>query len=108
MQTFMITRYEENGPQETERAIRLVCRTETNEIVAIWGSAGNRGSIDAVIAAGLPCEIMCETREPSDWARDRGHNYWVPEHVPLRVISPAKTWPDDPLTPAIGSDAADD
>ena len=98
MQTFMITGYEEGGPQETENAVRLVCRTDTDEIVAIWGSAGNRGNIDAMIAAGLPCEIECEMHKPRDWAREpnrwprnSGHNYWVPEHAPLRVISPAKT-----------------
>ena len=85
MQTFMITRYEEGGPIETDNAVRLVCRTETNEIIAIWGSAGNMKNIDSVIAAGLPCEIQCETREPRAWARDLGHNYWVPEHAPIRA-----------------------
>ena len=85
-QTFMITKYEEGGPQETENAVRLVCRTETNEIVAIWGSAGNRGNIDTMIAAGLPCEIECETRALADWARGRGHDYWVPEHAKFRAI----------------------
>ena len=106
MQMFTITRYEEGGPKESSNAMRLVCRTETNDIVAIWGSDENTHNIGVVLDAGLPCEIECETREPSGWARDRGHNYWVPEHAPLRVISPAKTWPDDPLPPAIGSDAA--
>ena len=105
MQTFKLTRYEEGGSVTTEIATRLICRTESNEVIAIWGSPGNRGNVDAVMDAGLPCEIMCETREPNTWARDRGHDYWVPEHVPLKVTSP---WPDDPLAPAFGSEAAGD
>jgi hypothetical protein len=84
--TFMITRYEEGGPKATDNSVRLVCLTETNELIAIWGSAGDQGNINIVMSAGLPCEIECETREPSAWARDRGHDYWVPQGAKLRTI----------------------
>ena len=86
MRMFTVMSFDEGGTQSTERAIRLVCLTETREKVAIWGSVGNTRNIDKVLGASLPCEIECETKPPNEWARlEHGHDYWVPEGGRLRV-----------------------
>ena len=86
MRMFTVMSFDEGGTQSTERAIRLVCPTETREKVAIWGSVGNTRNIDKVLGASLPCEIECETKPPNEWARlEHGHDYGVPEDARLRV-----------------------
>jgi len=86
---FTIVNYEEGGPRESQGSpnIRLVCVTNVNEKLVVWGEKGNTANIDKVIAAGLPCELECEYREPDDWAKDKfGHKYWVPQHAKVKVV----------------------
>lgn len=87
MKTFVVTSFDQGGVQSTKDAIRLVCLTETNEKVAIWGSAENTKNIDKVFKTSLPCKIECECRTPNEWGRrEYGHHYWVREDAKLMVI----------------------
>jgi hypothetical protein len=86
--TFRLVRFDEGGPVETDRSIRLVCVTEEGTKVAIWGASGIRHNIDEVLRAGLPCTIRCEYRTPETWARnDYEHSYWVPQHASLEIVT---------------------
>ena len=69
--------------------LRLVCVTDSGEKLAIWGKRGNRRNIDLVLAAGLPCTVECEYREPNQIHRDKfGHTYWVREDFHLTILHP--------------------
>ena len=66
---------------------RLVCLIEDGGKLAIWGTLGNRTNIDLVLSQGMPCEVECAARAPSEWAQIQyGHTWWVPEDAPLCVI----------------------
>ena len=66
-------------------AHRLVCNVEGGGKIAIWGSEHSRSNIDAVLKAGLPCNIECEYRPPGpDHTHKYGHTHWVPQTYLLR------------------------
>lgn len=80
MNRFRLIDYDEGGPKTgKEGDIRLVCNTEEGDRVAIWGSDHERYNIDAVLKAGLPCTIVCDTIQPADWSTKYNHTHWVPE-----------------------------
>jgi len=86
---FALVRYEEGGPvrSQDEPTTRLVCITDSDEKLVVWGEIGNTANIDKVLRAGLPCEVECEYREPEEWARNNyRHKYWVPSDTELRVV----------------------
>jgi hypothetical protein len=61
--------------QETSNGNRYVeCKTNLG-VVAVWGSAGNMGNIDAILSKTPPFKATmgCIT---SKWGQ---HNLWVPE-----------------------------
>ena len=89
--SFQLIGYDEGGLREGPKGdLRLVCNTQSGEKIAIFGSKQARGNIDAVINAGMPCVINCETRPPANWAIDRfDHTHWVPEGLELHIIAPA-------------------
>ena len=85
--TFDIVAYDEGGVQRRPKAIRLVCLTDTGQKVAVWGTWYDTANIDAVLAAGLPCRVECETGRPDEWAVENyGHDYWVAQDAALQVI----------------------
>jgi len=84
---FRLMEFDEGGVQETPKSLRLVCCFAPNGKVAIWGSKRNHVNIDAVKNRGLPCTIECDCIEPQDWAKDMGHDFWVPEGNSLRVMA---------------------
>jgi hypothetical protein len=86
---FRLVRLDEGGVQGTAENLRLVCITDRDEKVAIWGKQGGRGNIDTVLKAGIPCVVDAEWREPGDvQARKFRHRYWVREDCALCVVPP--------------------
>jgi len=87
---FQIVTYEEGGQVRSQESpnLRLVCITDSNEKLVIWGEEDkNRTNIDKVLQAGLPCQIDCEYREPTDDFRKKfGHTYWVPQDAKLELM----------------------
>ncbi len=61
--------YDEGGLQDNAGRKRLVCNLEGGGKVAIWGSTGDTANIDAVLAAGVPCEVRCRWPVPASWAQ---------------------------------------
>lgn len=84
--TFRLIGLDEGGVRQTEKAHRLVCLIAGGGKLAIWGGSFNRENINAVMAAGLPCTVECEYRDPEDWALEYGHTHWVAQDFDLRVI----------------------
>jgi hypothetical protein len=87
---FRIVDYEEGGPVKSRDSanVRLVCLTDANERLVIWGEEGSdRRNIDRVLVAGLPCQIECDYIEPSETLKDKfGHKYWIPQGAKLEVV----------------------
>ena len=64
-----------------------MCNALSGDKIAILGSMQNRNNIDAVLNAGIPCSVNCETRPPADWAASQyGHTHWIPESVTLHIV----------------------
>ena len=86
---FRLISFDEEPPvQGTPANLRLVCRLQGGGKLAIWGKAGSRRSIDAVLAAGVPCTVECEWREPNPIQAEKfGHTQWVREDLDLKVIA---------------------
>jgi len=86
---FTIVEYDEGGVVRSQDKpnLRLVCLTDSNERLVIWGEEGkNRTNIDKVLRAGLPCQLCCEYKEPSEDFKTRfGHKHWVPQDAKLEV-----------------------
>lgn len=87
IETFVFVAYDEGGmvigPTD---AHRLVCVTNSGAKVVIFGRKGSLKNIDAVLEAGLPCVVQCETRPASQSVyRYAGHTHWVWEHSMLKV-----------------------
>ena len=87
--SFQLIGYDEGGLREGPKGdLRLVCNAQSGEKVAIFGSKQVRGNIDAVLNAGMPCAINCETRPPANWAINRfGHTPWIPEGNTLSIMA---------------------
>ena len=87
--TFRLIDFDEGGLREGQKGVlRLVCNAQRGEKIAIFGSAKERNNIDAVLNAGIPCTVNCETRPPADWAANQyGHTHWVPKEGTLRVVA---------------------
>lgn len=85
--TFTLMAFDEGGEKVGPSGqLRLVCRIEGGGKLAIWGSAGQRQNIDAVLRTGLPCTVECEFSDPSAWGQDFGHTHWVPQNTCLTVL----------------------
>ena len=87
--TFQIVGFDQGGEQVSRNGIvhRLVCHIEGGEKIAIWGKKENRDNIKAVLNAGLPCTVECNTIPPKEeWRTRHGHTHWVPEDFSLRVL----------------------
>ena len=84
---FRLITFDEGGVNGTPENLRLVCRIQGGGKLAIWGKAGSRRNIDAVLSAGLPCTVECEWREPNPIQAQRfGHTQWVREDLDLKVV----------------------
>lgn len=85
--TFRLIGFDEGGVMGTPDNLRLVCLTQSEGKLAIWGKQGARRNIDAVLNAGMPCTVECEWREPNPIHADKfGHRYWVREDFRLNVV----------------------
>ncbi|MGE4067438.1 MAG: hypothetical protein AB7H88_11735 [Vicinamibacterales bacterium] len=77
---FRVSGFDEGGVRGNPDNRRLVCLLEAGGKTAIWGRDGGRQNIDAVLAAGIPCQFECEFRAPGEIQAERfGHTHWVPE-----------------------------
>ncbi len=69
------------------RTRRLLCLTEDGATLAIWGRHGNTAHIEAIEAAGFPCTISCDWREPTAWETEKyGHTHSLDENAYLKVL----------------------
>ena len=87
--TFKLVRFDESGVAGNSEHRRLVCVTDENEKLVIWGKEPNEmAKINSVLSAGLQCNISCEYRDPNEVHRQQyGHDYWVREDHKLEVLS---------------------
>ena len=92
VETFTLLAYDEGGMMVgSAGARRLVCAADSGAKVVIFGREAELKNINAVLAAGLPCIVRCETGPAPETAdRFAGHTHWVWEHsmleaAPLRV-----------------------
>ena len=85
--TFRIVRFDQGGEQVGKNGDhKLVCNIEGGGKIAIWGKKESRDNIKAVLNAGLPCTVECNTIPPNEWADQHGHTHWVPQDSYLRVL----------------------
>ena len=87
IETFTFDAYDEGGMMIGETgARRLVCVADSGAKVVIFGRESELKNINAVLEAGLPCIVRCETHPASQTAnRFAGHTHWVWEHSTLKV-----------------------
>ena len=87
VETFTFLAYDEGGMMiASTGAHRLVCVADSGAKVVIFGSESESKNINAVLEAGLPCTVRCETYPASRTAnRFAGHTHWVWEHSMLEV-----------------------
>lgn len=65
---------------------RLVCNIKGGGQIVIWGKE-SMDNINAVLNAGLPCTVECDTIiPPKKWRTQYGDTHWVPEYHDLRVL----------------------
>ena len=70
-------------------AHRLVCVADSDAKVVIFGREWERENINAVLEAGLPCIVRCETHPASRSVRRVfGHTHWVWEYSMLEIAHP--------------------
>ena len=88
LQVFRLIAFDEPGPVAgSSNNRRLVCKIEGGGKIAIWGSEDSMQNINAVLAAGLRCNVECTWREPNlQHAEKYGHTHWVRQDFPLRVV----------------------
>ena len=91
VETFTFLSYDEHGMMiGPTGAHRLVCVTDSGAKVVIFGRECALKNINAVLDAGLPCTVRCETHPASQTAnRIAGHTHWVWECSTLE-IAPSK------------------
>ena len=96
--TFRLIAFDESGPQGTSSNCRLVCNIDGGGKLAIWGGKESMDNINAVVRAGMPCSVACESIPPPQTFRQRyGHSHWVPESARLRVVEETRSerrWAD--------------
>ena len=87
IETFTFIAYDEGGMMiGPTGAHRLVCVADSGAKVVIFGRESELKNINAVLEAGLPCMVRCETHPASQTAnRFAGHTHWVWEHSMLEV-----------------------
>ena len=88
--TFYLVAFDEGGVKqnpENREKLRLVCQIEGGGKLAIWGSPHARANIDTVLAAGVPCRVLCDYTAPAPWALVYGHTHWVPEAGQLSIVA---------------------
>ena len=88
--TFYLVAFDEGGVKqnpENREKLRLVCQIEGGGKLAIWGSPHARANIDTVLAAVVPCRVLCDYTDPAPWARVYGHTHWVPEAGQLSIVA---------------------
>ena len=86
-ETFTLLAYDEGGVMMgSTGAHRLVCVADSGAKVVIFGRESELQNINAVLEAGLPCIVRCETHPASQTVnRFSGHTYWVWEYGMLEV-----------------------
>lgn len=85
--TFRLVAFDESGPRGPSSHRRLVCKIDGGGKLAIWGGEESMDNINAVVRAGMPCSVACESILPPQTFKQRyGHSYWVPEGARLRVV----------------------
>ena len=86
--TFELVGFEEpGGVRNSGGRLWLACGTDGGGKLVLWGRPTDRRNIDAVLAAGVPCTVRCDWREPAQWASERfGHTYWVPYQTTLEFV----------------------
>ena len=87
---FRIMGFEEGGPVRSRDSqnMRLVCLTDSNEKLVIWGEDGkDTKNIDKVLQRGLPCQVEVDYIAPGETFKSEfGHKYWVPQNSKLEVV----------------------
>jgi hypothetical protein len=88
VRTFTFLGYDEGGMMiGPTGAHRLVCVADSGAKVVIFGHESELENINTVLAAGLPCNVRCETHPASQAAnRYAGHTHWVWEYSTLEVV----------------------
>jgi len=87
---FHLVSFDQGGIKGEPTRRRLVCVTDFGGKLAIWGQEAptrEMANIDAVLKAGVPCMVECESEEPAEWATDFGHTHWVSQNSVLKVVS---------------------
>ena len=87
IETFTFVAYDEGGMMiGSTGAHRLVCVADSGGKVVMFGHESGLKNINAVLEAGLPCFVRCETHPASQTAkRFSGHTHWVWEYSMLEV-----------------------
>jgi hypothetical protein len=84
---FVLVGVDWDASREEKAHCRLVCLIRERGKLAIWGRHGDTAHITAVLAAGFPCTVSCEWREPVRWARQRyGFTHSVEEQDQLIIV----------------------
>lgn len=88
---FVLVGFTENDPRKSKTTdnVRLVCEVDQRGggRLAIWGTVDSRANIDAVLEAGMPCVVECDTLPPTgDFEEKYGHTHWSPQDGRLRVL----------------------
>lgn len=89
IETFTFLAYDEGGMKVGPTgAHRLVCVADSGAKVVIFGRERSMKNINAVLEAGLPCMVQCETH-PASQSTDRfaDHTHWVWEYSMHDVAS---------------------
>ena len=91
LDTFRLIALDEGGVRGSPAHRRLVCNIEGAGKLVIWGRDGSRRNIDAVLSAGLPCTVECESSSPRpEMARRFGHTHSVSPNAELQIVNNRK------------------
>lgn len=88
VKTFTFLGYDEGGMKIGPTGVhRLVCVADSGAKVVIFGHESELKNINAVLGAGLPCNVWCEAHPASQAAnRYAGNTHWVWEYSTLEVM----------------------
>ncbi|MYE00764.1 MAG: hypothetical protein F4Y03_05710 [Alphaproteobacteria bacterium] len=96
--TFTFVAHDEGGLMTwLPGTYRLVCVADTGEKVVVFGSEPHLGNVLAVLEAGLPCFVQCETHPAPPAANYAyGHTHWVLQDGALEIGQrpPVQTAPE--------------